>query len=121
MYLVAKGLDERRSAEGAGAVLTEHLVDELREQVAERLLNYERHNPGGSEMMQVLQQTGTLELLHEFFALRGIDSLDRLTAVNTTKSMRSARTFDDSEELCEGINRAKETFYDERWKRLNAW
>ncbi|EKX44058.1 hypothetical protein GUITHDRAFT_109847 [Guillardia theta CCMP2712] len=120
VYLVAKGLDERRSAEGAGAVITEHLVDELREQVAERLLHYEKHNPRGSEMTQVLKQTGTFELLHEFFALRGIDSLDRLTAVNTMKSMRGARTLDDSEELCEEINRAKETFYDQAVEAIGS-
>ncbi|EKX44972.1 hypothetical protein GUITHDRAFT_109015 [Guillardia theta CCMP2712] len=110
--------DVRRSAEEAGGMLKEHLVKELRAQIAGQVWHFEKHNPRGIEMLQVLRETKTYELLHEFFALRSIDSLDRLSAVSTMTSASRARACEDCEGTCEGINRAKEAFYDEAVKAI---
>ncbi|EKX44971.1 hypothetical protein GUITHDRAFT_109014 [Guillardia theta CCMP2712] len=118
VYLVGKEQDVRRSAEEAGGMLKEHLVKELRAQIAGQVWHFEKHNPRGIEMLQVLRETKTYELLHEFFALRSIDSLDRLSAVSTMTSTSRARACEDCEGTCEGINRAKEAFYDEAVKAI---
>ena len=118
VYLVGKEQDVRRSAEEAGRMLKEHLVRELRGQIAGQVWHFEKHNPRGIEMLQVLRETKTYELLHEFFALRSIDSLDRLSAVSTMTSTTRARACEDYEGTCEGINRAKEAFYDEAVKAI---
>ena len=50
----------------------------VKEHIDRKLWEFSKHNPRGIEVLQVLQETGMYEKFNEYFALRGIETLDKL-------------------------------------------
>ena len=77
MYVDSAG-DVERSAREAGELIADCLVRVVKEHIDRKLWEFSKHNPRGIEVLQVLQETGMYEKFNEYFALRGIETLDKL-------------------------------------------
>eukprot|EP00960_Hanusia_phi_P022785 673391-Hanusia_phi.AAC.1 len=78
MYIV-KEKEVEKSAVEAGELITDCLVGLVKSHIERKLWEFSNHNPRGIEVLQLLRELGVDEQLCEYFALRGIESLDKLS------------------------------------------
>ncbi|EKX31320.1 hypothetical protein GUITHDRAFT_122485 [Guillardia theta CCMP2712] len=86
MYVAAEN-DVERSAVEAGELIVACLSKIVREHVDRKLWEFSNHNPRGIEVLQVLRESGLHDRFFEFFALRGIETIHKVSKHTKTSFM----------------------------------
>ncbi|EKX42368.1 hypothetical protein GUITHDRAFT_111645 [Guillardia theta CCMP2712] len=87
MYVMPDGEVEKGAVEAA-ELITDCLVSIVNKHIERKLWEFSNHNPRGIEVLQVLRELGVHEQFNEYFALRGIESFERLSSLGHNVSLK---------------------------------